>query len=281
MDGVAAKWYELFAKRWFEYSGLKGDTTKAGIAKRVKFKKRHGKATGMFGEHDEFLDTLRTEFGELDPERRAEQPLLALKQKNSVVEYTSEFRIEAANTRLDEEALVMLFYSGLKPHVVDELYKVDRPSQLQEMVELATRVDNRYYDYQEELQRQEQKAPQSRFSPCSWLTEKVRNTPQQRPTPTTMRMINRVTIRMVNSEDNRWIDNLPNGDDSGGDDEYHSLPDDASGRDDSEERDEYHSPLVDSNRDNINPDRGTRRQRENDVEEWARELMTMNWHKGE
>jgi len=72
---------------------------------------------------------------------------MVLRQRTSVTEYAIAFRVEVAKTDLGEEVLVMLFYNQLKPYVIDEIYKLDKPKTFQEMVELVTRVDNRYFDY--------------------------------------------------------------------------------------------------------------------------------------
>jgi len=37
----------------------------------------------------------------------------------------------------------MMFWQGLKRHVTDELYKLDRPKNLHELTLLAARDDNR------------------------------------------------------------------------------------------------------------------------------------------
>ena len=84
----------------------------------------------MFGDSDILFDKLKEEFGEIDSERRAEQRLLSLRQRTSVTDYATAFRVEAAKTNLGEEVLVMLFYNQLKPHVIDEIYKLDKPNTL-------------------------------------------------------------------------------------------------------------------------------------------------------
>lgn len=84
----------------------------------------------MFKDIKNFFTGLKNEFGELDADLRPEQRLLALRQGTSVNDYATAFRIEASKTELGEEALVMLFYNGLKRHVIDEIYKLDRPKTL-------------------------------------------------------------------------------------------------------------------------------------------------------
>ena len=149
LEGVAARWFEPFLKRYQEWKVLTKDSNE-----EKEYAARHPEVTKLFDDDDQFFEALRKEFGEVDAERRAEQRLLALRQRTSVTEYATAFRVEAAKTNLGEEALVMLFYNQLKPHVIDEIYKLDKPKTLQEMVELATRVDNRFFDHQREANRQ-------------------------------------------------------------------------------------------------------------------------------
>lgn len=148
LDGVAARWFEPFLRRYHEWK-----EAKAGSKEEKELYDRHPDLKEMFDDTDEFFVKLRTEFGELDAALRAEQRLMKLHQRTSVTDYATTFRIEAAKTDLGEEALVMLFYNGLKRHVIDEIYKLDRPKTLQAMVEVATRVDNRYFDHQREYNR--------------------------------------------------------------------------------------------------------------------------------
>ena len=63
----------------------------------------------MFDVFKNFTRAITAEFGELDAERRAEEQLLALKQRTLVIEYAAVFRVEVAKTYLGEEALVILF----------------------------------------------------------------------------------------------------------------------------------------------------------------------------
>lgn len=185
LDGVAAKWFEPHAKRHYEYGALKSDKKESLEAKQSQFWARHTVSCAMFTDFENFIRAITTEFGELDAERRAEQKLILLRQKTSVTEYATEFRVEAANTHLGEEALVMLFWQGLKKHVTDELYRLDRPKKLQEMVELAIRADNRYFDYQRELSRTKEPFPhREKPKRQNNFTEKVRGFGRQ-VTPST------------------------------------------------------------------------------------------------
>jgi hypothetical protein len=100
---------------------------------------------------------------------------MTLRQRTSVTDYATTFRVESSKTELGEEALVMLFYNGLKKHVIDEIYKLDRPKTLQAMVGLATRVDNRYFDHQREFNRGRYDKPKNEDPSRSAKHQKQRN----------------------------------------------------------------------------------------------------------
>lgn len=80
----------------------------------------------IFKDIKKFLTGLKNEFRELDADLYAKQRLLALRQRTSVNDYATAFRIEASKTELGEEVLVILFYNGLKRYVINEIYKRDR-----------------------------------------------------------------------------------------------------------------------------------------------------------
>jgi hypothetical protein len=63
----------------------------------------------MFTVFENFTRAIIIEFSELDTERRAEERLLALIQKTSIIDFTASFRVKASKTNLGQEALVILF----------------------------------------------------------------------------------------------------------------------------------------------------------------------------
>ncbi|AEO60856.1 hypothetical protein MYCTH_2129999 [Thermothelomyces thermophilus ATCC 42464] len=59
--------------------------------------------------------------------------------------FRSYDRFEEELRKLNDEALMQLFYNGLKEKVKDELYKYDRPETLDEYIAQAIRIDDRLY----------------------------------------------------------------------------------------------------------------------------------------
>ncbi|KAF5229084.1 hypothetical protein FANTH_14311 [Fusarium anthophilum] len=50
----------------------------------------------------------------------------------------------------DDEALMEVYYRGLKEEVKDELYKADRPDNITEYVAMAIKIDERQYERRKE-----------------------------------------------------------------------------------------------------------------------------------
>lgn len=102
LEGVAARWFEPFLRRYY-------DAKDADIDGKIELRKRYPGLMDMFKDITHFYTGLRNEFGELGAALRAEQRHLGMRQKSSVTDYATTFRIEASKTELGEEALVMLF----------------------------------------------------------------------------------------------------------------------------------------------------------------------------
>jgi len=184
LDDVAAKWYEPHAKRHIEFEGLRATEEKTLNQCRKEWRDKYPETVAMFAAFENFTQSITEEFGELDAERRAETRLMNLVQKTSVIEYAAQFRVEAAKTHLGQEALVMLFWKGLKKHVTDELYKQDRPGELRQLIMLAVRTDNRYFDYQREVGRTREYVPAKGKKPrANGNRDPEKKTPE--PTPST------------------------------------------------------------------------------------------------
>ena len=70
----------------------------------------------------------------------------SLRQTGSAANYASKFQQLAAQTQWGAVSLVAQFYKGLKDRVKDNVAQVNRPSQLQSMITLAIRIDDRQYE---------------------------------------------------------------------------------------------------------------------------------------
>lgn len=111
--------------------------------------KRWGLAEWSRGAHHchtfrAFSAQLLTVFNPSTPHRAAASQLLRLSQgSRSVSDYAVEFRTLAASTRWPEDALVDVFCKGLSGSLKDELAARELPEDLEELIDLATRIDRR------------------------------------------------------------------------------------------------------------------------------------------
>jgi hypothetical protein len=85
-------------------------------------------------------------FGEVDAKNQAEKKITRLRQTSSVSAYTAEFKQLQARIDWDDAALRTVFEAGLKENVKDGLVHHDKPETLHALVELATRIDNRLWE---------------------------------------------------------------------------------------------------------------------------------------
>jgi hypothetical protein len=85
-------------------------------------------------------------FGDPDVIGSATRSLRKLRQTGSVASYASEFRRHSTLLSWGEQALVSQFYDGLKGSIKDELARVERPTELRALIDLATRIDTRLYE---------------------------------------------------------------------------------------------------------------------------------------
>lgn len=93
--------------------------------------------------------------------KEAVSQLLSLNQgRNSVSQYALDFRILAAECGWDQAALQGIFLKGLSEEIKDELAVRDETKSLEELISLATRLDNRL----RERQREKAEGRRSRFS---------------------------------------------------------------------------------------------------------------------
>src|SRR5436190_7063672 len=104
----------------------------------------------MFSSYEKFVEKIIAAFGPVDPKREAERKLEHLRQKGSTSNYAADFRQIASVLDWDDEAYVSLFYRGLKDGVKDELAKIEWPDDLDDMVTIAVRIDNRLWERQQE-----------------------------------------------------------------------------------------------------------------------------------
>jgi hypothetical protein len=98
----------------------------------------------------DLADHLNSSFGVVDEKGNAERQLTTLEQTGSASSYYTRFASLANLLEWDDAALCSQFYRGLKPTVKDEISKVDRPTALDKLKDLAIRIDNRLFERQQE-----------------------------------------------------------------------------------------------------------------------------------
>lgn len=100
----------------------------------------------MFASWTEFKQEMGRIFGEVDAKNQAEKRITQLRQTKSVSAYTAEFKQLQARIDWDDAALRTVFEAGLKENVKDGLVHHDKPGTLHALIELATRIDNRLWE---------------------------------------------------------------------------------------------------------------------------------------
>lgn len=97
---------------------------------------------------DEFIKELKRIFGDPDEVATAERQLFRCKQRGSASRYITEFRRHAALLHWDNSALAAQFYRGLRENIKDEIARIGRPNDLEELINTAIRIDNRFFERQ-------------------------------------------------------------------------------------------------------------------------------------
>jgi hypothetical protein len=94
-----------------------------------------------------FIETLQQAFGIRDEQREAEFAIKKLKQTGSASSYNAKYLQLLAKTGWDPVYAMSNYFDGLKEKVQEELYKEDRPESIHEYMTMATRIDNRQYQW--------------------------------------------------------------------------------------------------------------------------------------
>jgi hypothetical protein len=64
----------------------------------------------------------------------------------SAAKYAAEFQRIAALTDWDDDALVSQYYWGLNETIKDEIARMDRPEELQDMIDTFINIDSRQWE---------------------------------------------------------------------------------------------------------------------------------------
>lgn len=95
---------------------------------------------------ENFASKLQQYFGDHDRKRTAERNLRALVQKGSAAKYTAEFQQWSSMICWNNESLASAYYNGLKENIKDEICRGGRPTTLEDMIDEAISIDNRFYE---------------------------------------------------------------------------------------------------------------------------------------
>ena len=152
MKGKAASWMQPFVDDYLK-NPLTGGTKK--------------ETQTLFTSWTNFKEEMGRIFGEVDDQNQAERAITRLKQTKSVSSYTAEFKQLQSRIDWDDAALRTVYEIGLKETIKDGLVHHDKPEDLQALVELATRIDNR-------LQERNQQRTRDSYVPAN--TKRFRKT---------------------------------------------------------------------------------------------------------
>jgi hypothetical protein len=97
---------------------------------------------------EEFVKTLRTQFGPIDPTGDAESGIDHLKMNDNqrIIKYNVEFNKLAVRTHWDEGVLRHRYYSGLAERIKDIMGQQGKPNTLEGMKKLAHSIDSRHWE---------------------------------------------------------------------------------------------------------------------------------------
>ena len=95
-----------------------------------------------------FINTLRTQFGPIDPTADAENGIDNLKMQDNqhIVKYNVEFNRLAIRTGWDDSVLRHRYYSGLAERIKDIMGQQGKPATLDAMKTLAHSIDSRHWE---------------------------------------------------------------------------------------------------------------------------------------
>jgi hypothetical protein len=147
LRGAAFNWIEAFITDYMDNRTDKGECTTAMGEETI----------AIFQTFKGFKKRITRVFGDIDQERTAERHIQNLRQKGSAASYTAEFQQYSGKTDWNDDALKAQYYKGLKDMVKDEIARSDRPNDLQKMIEMAIKIDNR--NFERNMERKGQYAP--------------------------------------------------------------------------------------------------------------------------
>lgn len=102
---------------------------------------------GLFSTWDTFVETIRSIYGLNNDKQVATRVVQQLTQKTSASAYTAKFKEYSDKTNWDGNALMNMYYRGLKDNVKDEMMRDGAAKDtLGEMIKAAIRIDDALYE---------------------------------------------------------------------------------------------------------------------------------------
>ncbi len=96
----------------------------------------------IFGNYKKFKNELQRAFRVVDEKQAAKRRLHILKMNKSAVKYAAEFQQIAALMDWDDDTLVSQYYWGLNKTIKDEIGRMNRPEELQNMINTFINIDS-------------------------------------------------------------------------------------------------------------------------------------------
>ena len=100
----------------------------------------------MFYKFDNFCIYIKKTFGNQNEDKTIEKQFLILKQTQSTMVYESKFKILAYIIKWDDAAFASKFYEKLKNRIKNAMVAMDKPESLENMINIAVKIDNRQYN---------------------------------------------------------------------------------------------------------------------------------------
>jgi hypothetical protein len=128
---------------------------------------------------EEFVSTLRTQFGPIDPTGDAESGIDHLKMHDNqrIIKYNVEFNKLAVRTHWDEGVLRHRYYSGLAERIKDIMGQQGKPDTLEGMKKLAHAIDSRHWERLSEKSRSNKGKPDHDKSDKNKSDDRNKNQP--------------------------------------------------------------------------------------------------------
>ena len=124
---------------------------------------------GIFNSWDNYVKAIRNIYGLSNEKQVAIRVIQHLKQKTSTSQYTAKFREYSGKTGWDDQALLTMYYTGLKDDVKDELMRSGASHDtLELMIQDAIEIDDRLYERKMEKRHNGQYRGRSGYNSTSW-----------------------------------------------------------------------------------------------------------------